>query len=182
MVDSPLVHRYRKQAVAYLESVTPAEAGSSQDLAVCQGRTQQIKSYSGCADLAHAMYEALGLQHRRLNRAPAWRSRLNVSLLAGWSGATRPARPGLPGADGGDVLIRWSPKAVADRLGKIYTWDAHIVCVMARDGEQLATAEFGQRLPLIGRQFVRPVVPAKSERPWQVWLPLPAVLEACGVR
>ena len=175
---------YQKRAVAILETLTPARLGDRNDQTVTQGRSAWPK-YSGCADLAHCMYELLGLKHPKINRAPNWQSGLNVTLLDTWYGAARPAPSAAEEwaqVDGGDVLIRWSSRALAKRLGKPYTWDAHVVCVMANLGDQLATAEFGQEAPLVGRQFLRSVVPPHGERPWQRWLPLAAVLETCNVR
>ena len=167
MIDTSLDHEYRLRAVHLLESVVPADRSSDSAGLVCQGR-QLARGYSGCADLAHYMYEALGLKSRQINRAPAWRCGQNVSLLAGWSVARRP-EPELLGVDGGDVLIRWS---------QIDTRDAHVVCVLAHCGDTLSTAEYGQTPPQIGRLCARRV--SGEGRPWRLWLPLPAVLRACS--
>lgn len=165
------VHEYRKRARAWLEAHAPADISSPRADDVCQGR-QHYPNYSGCADLAHALLEALGSTSPKLNRAPTWRPGVNVSRLVSWPGAIN--RPGyeplrasdLAGLDAGDVLIRWS---------KADTTDAHVVCVVAAHGDgTISTAEYGQAPPTIGRLFTRKTV--GEGRPFRVWLPLPRAL------
>jgi hypothetical protein len=167
VTESAAAHVARKNAVSFLESTTPARYDSPEADRVGQ-RRQRDQHYSACADLAHAMYEALGLRSSHVNRAPSWRSGLNVSLLSTWPGVALP-EVDWTAVDGGDVLIRWS---FANGT------DAHVVCVMSPviDGK-INTAEYGQARPTIGRQFSRAV--SGEGRPWQRWLPLPLVLEAC---
>lgn len=166
MTESAAAYAARKQAVHFLESCTPARYDSPEADRVGQ-RRQRWEHYSACADLAHAMFEALGLRSSHVNRAPSWRSGLNVSLLSKWEGVSL-ATIDWAAVDGGDVLIRWTP-------GK---GDEHVVCVMSPviDGK-INTAEYGQARPTIGRQFSRAI--AGEGRPWQRWLPLPLALEAC---
>lgn len=169
MPESMIVHEYRKRAVTFLESVTPARYDSPEAHRVCQ-RRQLMRGYSGCADLAHAMFEALGLRGYHVNRAPTWRVGWNVSLLASWPGVSRTTID-WGAVDGGDVLIQWA---------RPDTTDAHVVCVLASHADgTLSTAEYGQAPPLIGRQCTRDR--SGGKRPWQVWLPLGAVLAASGV-
>jgi len=170
----------RKRAVEFLEGVTPAVLGSPASWLVAQGRPEHNPTYSSCADLAHAMYEALGLKHRQINRDDPetiineWRSGVNVARLASWPGVWHVA-PTTPEewqtVDGGDVLIRWA---------RPDTRDAHVVCVIANHGSTLSTAEYGQARPGIGRLFERRIW-GHEGRPWQRWLPLSYVLHACGV-
>lgn len=194
MTDSPLVHEYRKRAVAEIEAVCPAEIGSRQARAVCQGR-EHWHHYSGCADLYHYTLPRLGLRSPHINRddpatkANEWIVGVNVGRLVYWPGVAvasfgavrarnNPAFGPLDirglEVDGGDCLIRWS---------RPDTTDAHVVCVLARhdDDGTLSTAEFGQARPMVGRLFTRSIVPGPGQRPWRVWLPLPAILHACGV-
>jgi hypothetical protein len=127
--------------------------------------------YSSCGDLAHGMYEWLGVRLPWVNRAslgqyrPGW----NVSCLTSAESARYPE----PGDvyDPGDVVLVW------DRLD---TGDAHVICVVEHvpgDGVVL-TAEYGQpggalrtrtwtpgtpgvagRAPRIGGRSVRLVLP-----------------------
>lgn len=171
MADPYPIHVRRKEARAWLEAHCPAEIDSPAADAVCQGR-QHWPKYSGCADLAHALLEALGSTSSQLNRAPHWVDQVNVSRLRLWPGAIK--RPGyaplraadLAGIDAGDVLIRWA---------KPDTTDAHVVCVVAAHGDgTISTAEYGQAPPTIGRLFTRQIV--GEGRPFRVWLPLPIAL------
>lgn len=155
----------RKRAVSFLEAVTPARYDSPEADRVGQ-RRQRWEQYSACGDLAHALYEHLGVRGQHVNRAPSWRVGRNVSLLADWPGVST-EEIDWTAVDGGDVLIRWS---------RADTTDAHVVCVMSPvtgDG-RINTAEYGQARPTIGRQFLRSVV--GEGRPWQRWLPLDRVL------
>lgn len=171
MTEPEIVHEYRKRLVEVWESVTPAHIDSPEAQRVAQGRQHHT---STCADLAHYGYEEVGLRHRQINRAPHWRVGVNVSRLAWWPEVTRIAPPRLEGVMGGDVLIRWANPSATD---------AHVVCVLAHHelSGALSTAEYGQGRPMIGRLFTRLVEPEKGQRPWQRWLPLGAVLRACGV-
>lgn len=180
MIEPYKVHEYRKRLVEAWESVTPASMYSQEALDVCQGR-QHYRGYSSCADLAHFGYHYIGLRSPHINRTDGkqeWQPGVNVSRLAYWEDVcyTRRAgkflQPDWSQVDGGDVLIRWS-----DAQGL----NAHVVCVLAVDVENgsISTAEYGQRAPEIGRLQWRSIVPGAGERPWQVWLPLARVLEAC---
>ena len=153
----------RAQAASFLETVTPARYDSPEADVVGQ-RRQRVQTYSACADLAHAMFEALGqTAHPHVNRAPGWRCGKNISLLATWPGALR--RVDWLDVDAGDVLVRWRRED---------TTDAHVVCVLApAAGGAVRTAEYGQARPTIGRTFSRVIT---EGRPWQIWLPLPVWL------
>lgn len=177
----PALIEYQKRAARFLEKVTPARIGSAACAIVAKRRHERNPRYSACADLAHAMYEALGLSHEAINRDDPstvyneWRMGLNVSLLAWWQDVARdPPRTieAWDAVDGGDVLICWGHPS-----GK----DAHVVCVIANHGDgTLSTAEYGQGRPTVGRLKVQ-TFEGSARRPWKKWLPLADVLAACGV-
>jgi hypothetical protein len=94
--------------------------------------------YSSCGDLAHAMYEHLGVRLAMVNRERlngGFIYGANVSLLA-YSPLARAPRPD-DRFESGDVLIVW------DRDD---TKDAHVICVLDEFPEtrKLLTAEYGQ--------------------------------------
>lgn len=93
--------------------------------------------YSSCGDLAHALYEQLGIRTPWLNRASLgqWRQGKNITLLA-YAPAARAPRPDER-FEAGDVVIVWDQKS---------TSDAHAICVLDEFPEQgvILTAEYGQ--------------------------------------
>lgn len=177
--DTRTDHEYRLRAVCYCETVTPARYDSTEAHQVCQRRQYQ-PGYSGCGDLAHAMFEALDLHNHTINRSPGWRCGKNVSLLVGWEGVALGASAiDWSRVDGGDVLIVRShaPHVAMARD------DSHVMVVLSCHPEDglVTVAQYGQPKPTIGLQATKPIGPTVGSRPWQVWLPLPLVLRACGV-
>lgn len=176
--DNQTVLEYQKRAVAFLESVVPADLNSEACQLVCQGR-QKYKRYSGCADLAYAMYESLGLTHKNINRdiistpQNEWIIGLNVSLLTSWKGVAQPFS-GYEAIDGGDVLVCWS---------KADATDSHVACVEVCDPDNnyMVCAEYGQQTPQVGRRKLYKIPEVNRKKPWKIHIPLYKVLYACGV-
>lgn len=93
--------------------------------------------YSSCGDLAHALYEQLGVRARWVNRKGLgqYRDRKNVSLLAYGPVAREPRA--TDHFESGDVVIVWDDPE---------TEDAHVICVLEERPEagEIVTAEYGQ--------------------------------------
>jgi hypothetical protein len=94
-------------------------------------------TYSSCGDLAHGLYEQLGVRTPWVNREALgqYRQGKNVSLLA-YAPAARAPRAGDL-YEAGDVLIVWD---------KADTSDAHVICVLEEFPDQgvILTAEYGR--------------------------------------
>jgi hypothetical protein len=139
-----------------------------------------MPDYSACGDLPHALWDFLGLRNYTINRAPGWRCGKNIQLLAQWEGVALSAR-GIDWSrgDGGDVLlVRSQPAGV-----EMPRDDSHVMVVLSchLDRGIVTVAHYGQPYPMIGRQATLPIRTATGHRPWQLWLPLPRVLRACGI-
>jgi hypothetical protein len=93
------------------------------------------RKYSSCGDLAHALYEFLGIRGRWVNRAALGHYVIghNIARLNGHPGKREPRFSDT--FEAGDVLVVWNQPD---------TEDAHVICVLGMDGGHLQTAEYGQ--------------------------------------
>jgi hypothetical protein len=92
--------------------------------------------YSSCGDLAHWMYEMLGVRFEWVNRKSLghYKVGMNVSRLA-YNAFSRDPEPDEL-YNPGDVLIVWQRKD---------TTDAHVICVNDHsDPQNIITNEYGQ--------------------------------------
>jgi hypothetical protein len=138
---------WRSAAVALCEYACGGSAGRSKDDAVYKAVTEnrdgpgpeQRRRYSSCGDLAHWLYQRLGIREAWVNRADdgafgPWRPGANVTSL--WGNAcpfdqVPPADPlWMPQA--GDVVLIWNSGN-----------DAHVMVSLGRDGPNLRTANYG---------------------------------------
>lgn len=137
-----LTHEYRLRAVEFLERacgapIAPQVLKSDPGYTiVTEGRDRtpaQQKIYSSCADLAHALFEYLGVLEPWVNRAGkpgGFVYGANVSRLTAHSWPYVGEK-----LEGGDVLEVWN---------RADTRDAHVVCVIDQPSlEVLDTAEYG---------------------------------------
>jgi hypothetical protein len=95
------------------------------------------KAYSSCADLAHWMYERLGMRGPWLNRASlpqGFRYGVNVSRLAYKCPEARAPHKGEQ-FETGDVLIVWNRED---------TTDAHVLVVREHSPGVIDSADYGQ--------------------------------------
>lgn len=140
-------------------------------------RPGQPGYYSSCGDLAHGMYEWLGIRLPWVNRASLGQYRIghNVSRLTGADSARFPEPDDVYAP--GDVLLVW------DRLD---TGDAHVIVVDAHvpgDGVIL-TFEYGQpgakhltRTWTPGAKTAKGPAPKVGGRSLRLVLPLADVLD-----
>lgn len=143
---------YRDLAARWLTHVCGGSSGRSEQDPVYRRVTEnrddgRPHGYSSCGDLAHAMYQFLGVTAPWLNRAPHWTSGANVSRLAFGAYAktdaddyalwAQPVPPDGRPYGAGDVLVVWS---------RPDTKDAHVMCVLEHrsDAGVLTCAEYGQ--------------------------------------
>jgi hypothetical protein len=141
-------------------------------------RPGQPGYYSSCGDLAHGLYEWLGIRLPWVNRKGLGQYRIghNVSRLAGADSARFP-EPGDVYAPG-DVFLVW------DRQD---TTDAHVICCVEHiPGDRaIVTAEYGQPGGAIrtrawtpgGGTAKAPIPPRIGGRALRLVLPLADVLD-----
>jgi hypothetical protein len=142
-----LVSDYRDHAARWLRWACGPGSGYAESHVIYQRVTEGRdkppwpNKYSSCGDLAHGLYEQLGVRLPWVNRAALkqYRERKNISLLA-YSPLARDPRPGER-FEAGDVLIVWDIVT-----GPGATSDAHAIAVLDEFPEQgcILTAEYGQ--------------------------------------
>lgn len=137
------ISEYRDHASRWLRWACGPGSGYAESHVIYQRVTEGRdkapwpNKYSSCGDLAHGLYEQLGVRLPWVNRAALgqYRERKNITLLA-YAPVARAAKQGER-FEAGDVLIVWDH---AD------TSDAHAITVLDEFPEQgvILTAEYGQ--------------------------------------
>jgi hypothetical protein len=137
------ISEYRDHAARWLRWACGPGSGYAESHVVYQKVTEGRdgppwpNKYSSCADLAHGLYEQLGVRLPWVNREAlgGFRYGANISLLA-YSPVARAPKQGER-FEAGDTLIVWD---------KPDTSDAHAIAVLDEFPEQgvILTAEYGQ--------------------------------------
>lgn len=150
--DSLAIDMYRKLAVSFLDwaccyGKDPPQHGEPYDLVIERAKRGWFQGYSSCGDLAHAMFESLGVCLPWVNRDGngGWRVGRNVSLLYPGSNSCARAEVEPHLLRGGDVIVVANHRPPHEN-------DDHVVCIvgaMADDGT-LPTAEYGAAYPVAG--------------------------------
>lgn len=141
------ISEYRDHASRFLRWACGPGSGYAESHVVYQRVTEGRdkppwpNKYSSCGDLAHAMYEHLGVRAPWVNRASLgqYRNGKNVSLLAYGPHARAPRLDDR--YESGDVVIVWDIVT-----GPRATTDAHVICALDEFPEQgvILTGEYGR--------------------------------------
>lgn len=136
------ISEYRDLAARWLAFVCGGAKGRTEQdpiyRRVTEGRDDgRLHGYSSCGDLAHALYEVMGVRAPFVNRGATWVVGANVSRLANAPTVEQPTPPSAKFYAPGDVLIVWSNPN---------TSDAHVAVVLEHrpDAPIITCAEYGQ--------------------------------------